>query len=287
MQARAAARNLQRDPFRHLQPWADQLVCPWLCPAQYARPTLSRTVTTQAWMERRRTEKQAGKAALTLQRTTKRRMATALAEQQPYDDDHQDPTPASFAPESNSRWPPTRAHDSFRPRSHSPIIINTSPLTAQLRRRAEGREVSAQWADDFVDVSALLDACLRLDRFERAATLVHHLQKILLPESPELLGAHNRYLRGLVGYIVRTRSETHLQTAQKWLELEIRGSGVIPNATTYALLLKASLQVLQGAKLERTIRRYMNLARDASLDVEVLHSPILSELEMLQITNVS
>ncbi len=219
-------------------------------------------------------------------------MATAVAEQPSFYDDHQDsltgpPTPASFTPGTNSRWPPTQSHEPFRTSSHSPIIINTSPLTAQLKRRAEGREVLAQWADDFVDVSALLDACLRLDRFERAATLVHHLQKILRPESPELLGAHNRYLRGLVGHIVRTRSEVHLQTAQRWLELEIRGLGVAPNATTYALLLKASLHVLQGAKLERTIRRYMNLARDASLDVELLHSPILSELEMFRVTNVS
>ena len=142
------------------------------------------------------------------------------------------------------------------------------------------------YSDGHAELADLLDACVRVNRFERAATLVRQYRRTVPDDAPELLRAHNRYLRGLTDYVMQTRSEEHLKMAQKWFELEIRNRGSTTNGTTFALLLKASMHALQGPKLARTMRRYINQAKDVSQDVELLNSPLLSDAEVVEIIKV-
>lgn len=140
---------------------------------------------------------------------------------------------------------------------------------------------------DVGEIHNTLEACLRVDRFERAAALVRRLaQAVYTPDAPELLSVHNRYLSALVTYILRSRSESHLRSMQTWFEVEMIAKGVEPNATTYALLLKASIQMLESPQLERTIRRYMDLAVFRGKDEEVFGLPILSDAELNRIAQV-
>lgn len=116
---------------------------------------------------------------------------------------------------------------------------------------------------------------------------MQRLMKIYTPESPELLEAHNEYFMATVEHIIRHKDQDQLKALQKWFEIEIRLRGIEPDATTYALLLKASLQISQRPKMERTVRRYMELAMHAQLRDEALSLPILTEAELGLISQVT
>ncbi|KAI9848046.1 MAG: DNA-directed RNA polymerase [Sclerophora amabilis] len=131
-----------------------------------------------------------------------------------------------------------------------------------------------------------LEACLKVNRFERATALLRRLTHVYPLDAPELITSYNLYLLAMVEHIIKTRSNDYLKTVQKWFEVELRGKGIRPNATTYALLIKASLQVLQGPKIERTIRRYMDLAGQTQHEIEVLNLPILSDNELFKVTEI-
>src|SRR5207247_8471319 len=75
----------------------------------------------------------------------------------------------------------------------STIMINTSLATAPKRypmRDGIGGELG--------EIHVSLNACLKVERLERAAVLVRRLAKIYPAASTELLSVHNQYLRSLV-----------------------------------------------------------------------------------------
>jgi DNA-directed RNA polymerase len=203
-------------------------------------------------------------------------MATATAER-PIFEEPLPPGPPNGFPHSATTTRPSTGHHDF-PNPASPIVIRDF-LGTKLKYLGSSLR-------DTNDALALLNACLHLERFERAASVLRRFSQGVQHRGPELLDAHVRYLGKLVDYAVRKRSETHLRSAQQWFEVEIKGRGVEPNATIYALMLKASLNFLQGPKLARTVRRYMDMAICAGRDLEVLHSPVLSEADLFLVTKV-
>ena len=163
----------------------------------------------------------------------------------------------------------------------SPIIINTSLATPP--RHFKSRQ---GFGSNLAELHLTLKACLQVGRMDRAAALVRRFESIYAPDAPDLRSAHNSYLRTKVGHVLENRDEDGLREVQRWFEVEMRSKGVEPDATTYALLVKVSLQLLQGPKLERTVRRYMDLAADAHHDLELLNLPILSDSELYRVTKV-
>lgn len=134
-----------------------------------------------------------------------------------------------------------------------------------------------------------LRACFKIGRFGRAATLMRRLNEIYRPDTPQLLAAHNEYLRELIDRITNTKDQQLLKDLHKWFEVDLRGVGVVPDATTYALMIKAALQELDPKKVNRTIRRYMSLAaavagmQDRVMEIMLL---LLNEQDIGRVTRV-
>lgn len=56
-----------------------------------------------------------------------------------------------------------------------------------------------------------------------------------------------------------------LKDVQNWFEVSLRGKGVTPDATTYALMIQAAFQESDVKKVSRTIKRYVHLAEEAGV----------------------
>lgn len=280
---------MRQDALQQLRPAFEQLRLPWLCPAQLRYESQTRKNSIIAASSNPASSGTPAKKYAELQRTSSRRClaSAAGAERRTTLEDY---IPFDYSP-AVIRSAPTLLAEVAQNRRRSdlkvfdpstPIIINDSLAIAP--RRFKG------WnglPGDPVEIQLTLDACLKVGNLQRAAMLVQRLGKTYTSESPQLLEAHNNYIRANVENIIRSKDQNVLQALQKWYEVELRLRGMEGNPTTFALLLKASLQVGQGPKMERTVRRYMDLVSKAQLRDETLSLPILSEAELGLITQVS
>ena len=137
---------------------------------------------------------------------------------------------------------------------------------------------------DINEIHQTLHACLQVGRLERAAGLVRRLNQIYKTDAPGLLAAHNDYVKELSHRIVQTGNQQLLQDLQRWFEVELCGTGVMPTEVTYALMIQASLQA-SDAKKARTVRRYVGLAEKAGLVEETME--LLSALERTGVANAN
>ena len=274
MLARAARR---RNALRYIQQSSEQLSLPWLCPAllrapSAARPSYARATTrTSATSVPRHPMRRKSFDA-------RRHLATATATQEyaPYD---------NYVP-----FDKPHASNASRSRSDladfdpsSPIIINeqmtSRPLLHHRVVRGNGGTLN--------EMLATLDACLRAGKVDRAQAIVHRLAGSLYAYgSPELLGLHNNLIRGIVSDVIRTRSEKTYGMLQRWFEVDMKSHQIVPDETSYALLLKAALNVPYGSKRDRTIRRYWDMVKKEGMENEVLNLPVLSDLELGKLSEV-
>lgn len=118
---------------------------------------------------------------------------------------------------------------------------------------------------DVADITQTMLACIQVNRFERAARLMRRLNKIYKSDAPDLLAAHNIYLRELLHNIERTKDPRAVKDIHKWFEKDIREAGVIPDASTYALMIFATYRDSTVKDINRTIKRYISLAKDAGI----------------------
>ncbi|KAI9814355.1 MAG: DNA-directed RNA polymerase [Phylliscum demangeonii] len=107
------------------------------------------------------------------------------------------------------------------------------------------------------------------------------------PHSAEILQVHHEYLAALAEYVLRTESQTHLELMQRWFEKEVLHKRVPPSAAMFALLIKASLHMIRGPELKTTIGRYLDMVTDSQLQDELFHLSILSDGEVLKITQLN
>ena len=163
----------------------------------------------------------------------------------------------------------------------SPIIINDALATNHLRYRLF-KGIGGQ----LIEIQQTLHACLQVGRLERAAAMLKRLNRLYEKQDPELIRAHNDYLRSMVEKVVTTKDQTTLKQLQKWFEVNIRVGGITPDATTYALMIKAAFQEANALKTDRTIRRYVDLARKDGVHTEAISLPILSDQEFGKVTQV-
>ncbi|KAI9679312.1 MAG: DNA-directed RNA polymerase [Caeruleum heppii] len=279
MLGRTATRTLYRDARRLCEQWSQELSLPWLCPAQLPHRPQRRHIATSSPSPKDRRPKV--KAALESDHPLSRRpLATATAEHVlPYEEYVPFEGPAAHDAAATQQWPPPRntpdlsTLKNFDPTM--PLVINSTLATAPRRLRAP--DYSSQ---SIAELHLTLEACLKVGRLERAAALVRRCGMVYTSTAPALLVAHNAYLRALTEQTVRSRTETDLKALQKWYEVEMRRKHVAGNATTYALLVKASLNTLEGKQLDRTVRRYMDIARETHMAEELLNLPILTDAEL-------
>lgn len=134
---------------------------------------------------------------------------------------------------------------------------------------------------------ANLDMSLKVGRFDRAATLISRMGNNYPVGSPEFLALHNRYLEEMVTNMIVTRQHNMVLPMQRWFELDMPNGKVQPDAKTYAIMIRMALRMLHGSKRDRSVRRYWEFAKRDSVEDQVLAVPILSELELGELSEVS
>ena len=122
---------------------------------------------------------------------------------------------------------------------------------------------------DSSEVETTLDACLQVQRWDRAFALLKQLVHIYRPGSPDLLPAYNRCLEAMVVDMLINKSKTNVYRINQWVEVDMANAGIKPDARTYALKIKVALATLVGSKRDRTVRRYWEKAREQDAQFEV------------------
>lgn len=139
---------------------------------------------------------------------------------------------------------------------------------------------------DTEDMLPLFDACIRVGRLERAALVLRRLNTTGLIPGEERILLHNQYLRASLNHLRNSPNRTQAEELHKWYEVHIRTQGIPQTAETVACMLKASLLSERGSRLERLIKRYMNMAPgEAGLRVLSM-ADILTDQDLGVITEV-
>ena len=297
MLVRAARRRLQQRHYRNLQHGFEDLHLPWLCPAIYRElPQRRQSIRSSSAIapvhgtpNPRQSHSRLNTASSRETRPTQRGLASAAATDYQIQDDFIpfEGSPTAFKPPSSVHSPFSEPSSISTLRDFdpsSPIIIKDS-LSTTPRRFRTINAISGEIAE----IQQTLHACLQVGRFERAAALMRRLNKIYKPEAPELLASHNDYLRELIFKIMRTRDQQLLKDVHKWFEVDLRGAGVPPDPLTYFLMIQASLKEQVAKKADRTVRRYLQLAKAAGLRDEVMKVMLglMNEQDFGRVTSVS
>lgn len=193
-------------------------------------------------------------------RPSQRGLASAATAQHEISHDQFIPFEAPVASdhETSSRDPPW---DLFQGTDRITPIVVKELFAANSQRFRSVNGISGEVSE----IKQTIRACVQVGRLERAATLMRRLNEIYKPKAPELLAAHNIYLRELVLRVVKTKDQEVLKGIHKWFEVDLRGMLVVPDATTYALMIQAALQESNVKKIDRTVRRYVSLADEAGI----------------------
>lgn len=131
-----------------------------------------------------------------------------------------------------------------------------------------------------------LEVSLSIGMFDRAAAVVQRLSPSFKTDPERFLELHNKFLRSVVSHVVVSRNTDMVWPLQKWFEVDMQHGGVKPDATSYALMIKMALRLLHGSRRDRTVRRYWSCAKEGEIEEEVLGVPILSEMELGEISEV-
>lgn len=188
---------------------------------------------------------------------------------------------------------PTFEHHSYIPISEAPmsripthdtsslVIIDQVPQTeAKIFRKIRGM------GGDEDEMLANFDMSLKVGRFDRASALISRLRSYHPVGSSEHLSLHNRYMKEMVSYMIATRQHDMVMPLQKWFESDMPAAGVKPNETTFAIMIRMALRMLDGPKRDRTVRRYWNFAKQADLHEDLLAVEVLTDLDLGELSRV-
>lgn len=160
------------------------------------------------------------------------------------------------------------------------IIDQVPPTEAKVFRKIRGL------GGDEDEMLANFDMSLRVGRFDRACALISRLKSYHPVGSPEHLSLHNRYLKEMVSYMIARRQHQMIIPVQKWFEIDMPAEGVTANATTFAIMIRMALRMLDGTKRERSVRRYWNLAKQVDLHEDLLAVEVLTDLDLGELSRV-
>ncbi|KAL8813976.1 MAG: hypothetical protein Q9223_006766 [Gallowayella weberi] len=292
MFARASRTKFNHHASKQLHLSPNDFNLPWLCPILYTQKSRHRSSSISTplhTVKPKRPLLPELKSPDPPLQTNTRRLASATA----FDylssaDDYvpfENKPPAQQLDPFQPPWLPNpntvATHDTFD--LDPPLVIKDSLST----RPPRFRSIDAI-AGELGDVLKTMKACLHVGRFQRAAALMRRLNAIYKPDSPALLAAHNDYIRESVWKIASTRDQRLLNDLQTWFEVELRGRGIIPDATTYAFMIQASLQDIDMGRSHRSTRRYLHLAEEQGVRDELMNALllVLNEQDVGRVTRV-
>ena len=274
MLVRSAKRKLQQNAYKNLQPSFEQIHLPWLCPAFNGRnrglrtsPSVARNESTST---RRPSRSSVARLSSVKPQVKTRGLASAAGTIHDAPQDSYIPwdgVPKPYKPPlSHSSWSSGPSISDLPNWDHPAPIVIKETLSSPPRIFRGHKGVTGE----LTEIKQTLHACLQVGRLERAAAMMRRLNDIYKADAPELIEDHNNYIRELNLRIIRTQDAELLRHVYKWFEVDIRMEGIAPNATTYALMIQASLQEAIPSKLERTVRRYVHMAEEDGMRDEAM-----------------
>lgn len=121
------------------------------------------------------------------------------------------------------------------------------------------------------DLLQHLQTALQVGRFNRAEAIIQRLVQLQSPSSPEIVHAHTMYLDASYKALsLHGRGEqgvNALRGMQRWFEVEIKNRGVPIRVKFLVTMIRASIKALTGSERERTIMRYLKLAKEQSKEM--------------------
>ncbi|RVX70675.1 hypothetical protein B0A52_05325 [Exophiala mesophila] len=264
MLTRAARR---RHALHHLQRAADNIQLKWLCPAlaqPYTTfpPSHPRTSTTRPLAPR--------STSTPSQRTQLRHLASPASAHEYFD------TPDDYIPFSLGNGEHSLLHTGPR----SPLSDLTPFDVSQILMLDNSPEFEDEYAlaDDPTlrkrgnpdEIEATLDACLHVQQWTRAYTLLSQLCLVRQDDYTRLRNAHNKYLAAIVDDLLQNRNMEHQPRINNWIEGQMKKVGLEPDALSLALRLKVALESFEDPNRLATINRYWNLIQGHQLENEVL-----------------
>lgn len=266
MLLRASKRSLPQDVYKQTAICLEGLRLPFLCPILLKQPRASRNTSTVTQPQSKLSRKSHGNKHIASQvDSQKRRLASAAAVD--YVPQHDTYVPWE-SPRSREQVPSSRSNElsmtnprAFDP-NFSPIIIKDS-----LSTRPKKFRVKDAISGDINEIHQTLHACLQVGRLERAAALVRRLNEIYRPDAPGLLAAHKEYMSELTHRIAQTKDQRLLRHLQRWFQVDVKDIMIEPDETIHAMMIRASLHAVED-KRDRTIRRYVNIAKESGLGQE-------------------
>ncbi|KAJ9198588.1 hypothetical protein DTO164E3_5059 [Paecilomyces variotii] len=276
---RAATR--QKDALHRLRRPSERLALPWLCPAVLRLQSQSSASASLATSSSTTTKERSRRPSFQSRRSLATAADPSTVEQSRYNPFESSQYSVGGSSEGSNHWVPPAfvAPGEF---DASSIVIVEDLLQTQPRvlRKIKGIGGDAE------EMMANLDVSLKIGRFDRASALIHRLGQFFPSGSPEYLDIHNRYLQSVVSHMIFTRQNDMVLPVQRWFEVDMPKGGVTPDATTYASMIRMALRMLHGPKRDRTVRRYWEMAKNAEIEEEVLAVPVLSELELGELSEI-
>ena len=143
---------------------------------------------------------------------------------------------------------------------------------------------------DKEEVFATLHACIATGSIFRAQLMLEQITKKCLEEGDTtvLVRAHNAFLKALLDRQSDVDSLRDLKALFMWFENKMRSEYMIKgDATTFALLFKASLAIPETMPKNKYLKEYVALWKYCNGNIiDVLESPLLSNEEVLEIAKV-
>ena len=279
---RSARRKVHHHPPQSLQSFVNQLQLPWLCPAFNGHSRHQQRSRQVATLVEHQYSNIPGFTAQKSYRSSpirpipsRRGFAYAASTERNAQDDYLPWDTATHTPQTSSlpSWLPGSTQSDlpkFDP--SNPIIIPDSMRLAPRRFRFDSGV-----GGEIADIHQILQACLQVGQLDRASTTVRRLNSIYKLDSSELINAHNAYISAVVAKVIITKDQELLRHLHKWFEVDLRGIGIRPNATTFALMVQATLNDSNERKVGRTVRRYLALSKDTEIYDEA-RTAILTQL---------
>lgn len=152
-------------------------------------------------------------------------------------------------------------------RPWDPTSVVQVPLQYETRMPVFKAGPGTAMTGDMRDLQQNLYACCQIGHLQRAAEIVRRLSQTYLDNAPELSDAHQHYLHGCLRSLQLEPNKEKYLAMQRWLELEVKAKGIKPTPAMLAAMIKGAFCILDGSRLDRTVRRYLAYAHGISSDM--------------------
>lgn len=154
------------------------------------------------------------------------------------------------------------------------IILGTPEITQEHIPRMRNKN----------ELHATLAACLSTGHLVRAHLILSQMSSLLERDSPILMDGHNIFLEAL---LKKAEKSQDMMVLFVWYEDKMKAQhNITGNATTFALLLKASLKI-DPLQAQIYLDTYVQVWRETGQGIgDVLVLPILTDEEVIKIAKV-